>query len=76
MSTLDPSTHAYSFWEGVPESSRRSFGRLFRASKTLQVAALYSCKLPSCSGCWAGLSEWMQHGWPAVSFAEQHALPA
>ena len=37
VSTLDPSTHAYSFWEGVPESSRRAFGALFRASKTLQV---------------------------------------
>ncbi|KAK9904097.1 hypothetical protein WJX75_004484 [Coccomyxa subellipsoidea] len=40
IKTLDPATHAYSFWEGVPEDSRRAFGRLFRASKTLQAVAI------------------------------------
>ncbi|CAL8470511.1 g10053 [Coccomyxa elongata] len=40
VKTLDPATHAYSFWEGVPEDSRRAFGRLFRASKTLQAVAI------------------------------------
>ena len=45
MATLDPSTHAYSFWEGVPESSRRSFGRLFRTSQTLQVSGPCHAKI-------------------------------
>ena len=40
VASLDPATHAYSFWEGVPVSSRRAFGALFRASKTLQVHPL------------------------------------
>ena len=33
---LDPATHAYSFWEGVPPDARAAFGRLFAASRTLQ----------------------------------------
>jgi hypothetical protein len=33
--TLDPATHAYSFWEGVPPEARAAFGRLFVASRTL-----------------------------------------
>lgn len=43
IKTLDPATHAYSFWEGVPETSRRAFGRLFRASKSLQVPPAGPC---------------------------------
>lgn len=34
--SLDPATHAYSFWEGVPANARYAFGRLFAASSTLQ----------------------------------------
>jgi len=37
IASLDPGTHAYSFWEGVPYSGKRAFGRLFRTSKTLKV---------------------------------------
>lgn len=35
MESLDPATHAYSFWEGVPVEARMGFGRLCSASKTL-----------------------------------------
>ena len=38
MATLDPATHAYSFWEGVPPSGKHAFGRLFASSKTLVVS--------------------------------------
>jgi len=34
--SLDPATHAYSFWEGVPVDARVAFGRLFAKSRTLQ----------------------------------------
>ena len=37
VATLDPATHAYSFWEGVPPSGKQAFGRLFAASTTLVV---------------------------------------
>jgi hypothetical protein len=40
MRTLDPATHAYSFWEGVPVCARRAFGRLFAASATLTGVAV------------------------------------
>lgn len=35
--SLDPATHAYSFWEGVPIDAKYAFGCLFAASKTLKV---------------------------------------
>lgn len=34
--TLDPCTHAFSFWEGIPVSARLAFGRLFSKSTTLR----------------------------------------
>ncbi len=34
--SLEPATHAYSFWEGVPVDARVAFGRLFAASPTLR----------------------------------------
>jgi hypothetical protein len=37
VASLDPSTHAYSFWEGVPRDGKAAFGRLFRRSQTLKV---------------------------------------
>jgi hypothetical protein len=38
--TLNPATHAYSFWEGVPPSGKGAFGRLFAASATLRAVAI------------------------------------
>lgn len=38
MASLDPATHAYSFWEGVPLSGKAAFGRLFAESKTLKAS--------------------------------------
>ena len=35
MPSLNPATHAYSFWEGIPISSRQAFGKLFLSSETL-----------------------------------------
>ena len=32
---MNPATHAYSFWEGIPISSRQAFGKLFLLSETL-----------------------------------------
>ena len=40
VSSLNPATHAYSFWEGVPMSGKAAFGRLFAASKTLKVSTV------------------------------------
>lgn len=39
IATLNPATHAYSFWEGVPLVGKAAFGQLFAASKTLKVGA-------------------------------------
>lgn len=38
--SLDPATHAYSFWEGVPRQGKAAFGRLFARSATLQSVAV------------------------------------
>ncbi|DBA79533.1 TPA: hypothetical protein ACH3X1_008235 [Trebouxia sp. C0004] len=38
--TLEPATHAYSFWEGVPINAKCAFGCLFAASKTLKAVAV------------------------------------
>lgn len=40
VSSLDPATHAYSFWEGVPIEGKAAFGKLFAASRTLRVRHL------------------------------------
>ena len=40
VKTLDPCTHAYSFWEGVPMDGKAGFGRLFAASRTLRAVAV------------------------------------
>eukprot|EP01024_Parvocaulis_polyphysoides_P035217 TRINITY_DN3116_c2_g3_i2.p1 TRINITY_DN3116_c2_g3~~TRINITY_DN3116_c2_g3_i2.p1 ORF type:complete len:347 (+),score=29.02 TRINITY_DN3116_c2_g3_i2:142-1182(+) len=40
VSSLDPVTHAYSFWEGVPIEGRIAFGSLFAASNSLQAVAV------------------------------------
>ena len=37
VATLEPATHAYSFWEGVPVEGKCAFGRLFAESRTMQV---------------------------------------
>lgn len=37
VTQLDPASHAYSFWEGVPPAAKEAFGRLFALSETLQV---------------------------------------
>ncbi|GAB4814101.1 hypothetical protein N2152v2_001147 [Parachlorella kessleri] len=40
VTTLDPFTHAYSFWDGIPPAGKAAFGRLFAASSTLQAVAV------------------------------------
>ena len=40
MATLDPCTHAYTFWEGVPPDGKAAFGALFAASRTLTSVAV------------------------------------
>lgn len=43
MESLDPATHVYSFWEGVPLSGKQGFGQLFAKSKTLKVRHAAAC---------------------------------
>lgn len=38
--TLDPATHAYTFWEGIPTKPRAAFGELFAKSSTLRCVAI------------------------------------
>lgn len=40
MRTLNPATHAYSFWEGIPTDARCAFALLFQASTTLHGLAV------------------------------------
>ncbi|KXZ50220.1 hypothetical protein GPECTOR_17g857 [Gonium pectorale] len=40
VSTLDPATHAYSFWEGVPTEGKLAFGELFASSRSLRAVAV------------------------------------
>lgn len=40
VDTLEPATHAYSFWEGVPLPGKEAFGQLFAKSKTLKAVAV------------------------------------
>jgi hypothetical protein len=37
--SLEPGSHAYSFWEGVPLSGKQAFGRLFRQARSMKVGA-------------------------------------
>lgn len=37
MKSLDPVTHVYSFWEGVPVDARVALGKLFMGSSTAQA---------------------------------------
>ncbi len=39
VASLEPATHAYTFWEGIPHEARASFGQLFARSRTLRVGA-------------------------------------
>eukprot|EP00955_Chlamydomonas_euryale_P101391 365340-Chlamydomonas_euryale.AAC.12 len=46
MPTLEPATHAYSFWEGIPEAGRQAMGRLFARSRTMRgiaVVQVWTC---------------------------------
>lgn len=38
--TLNPATHAYTFWEGIPARARTAFGKLFEESSTLKCIAI------------------------------------
>jgi len=40
VASLAPATHAYSFWEGIPEAAKRAFGRLFAAAPDLRGVAV------------------------------------
>lgn len=46
--SLDPCTHAYSFWEGVPVDGKAGFGRLFAASRTLRSVAVVQRAIRTC----------------------------
>jgi len=40
MPSLDPATHVFSFWEGIPPAARAAFGRLVAASATIRGVAV------------------------------------
>eukprot|EP00775_Hariotina_reticulata_P002166 gene2166-2485_t len=40
ITSLEPGSHAYSFWEGVPRSGKQAFGRLFRQARTTKAVAV------------------------------------
>ncbi|KAJ9513041.1 hypothetical protein QJQ45_029470 [Haematococcus lacustris] len=40
VASLEPATHAYSFWEGVPQQGKDAFGRLFASARTLKGVAV------------------------------------
>ena len=40
MQSLGPSTHAYSFWQGMNDCGKSAFGALFAASNTLRSVAV------------------------------------
>lgn len=40
VASLEPATHAYSFWEGVPQEGKDAFGRLFARARTLKGVAV------------------------------------
>ena len=57
IGSLDPATHAYSFWEGVPVDAKYAFGCLFAASKTLQVTLATQTNKLACHQSINGLSQ-------------------
>jgi hypothetical protein len=40
IKSLDPATHVYSFWEGIPSVAKRALARLFTQSHTCKAIAL------------------------------------
>ena len=40
IKSLDPATHVYTFWEGIPSVAKRALARLFCASRTCKAIAL------------------------------------
>ncbi|KAL4855805.1 hypothetical protein ACK3TF_003578 [Chlorella vulgaris] len=46
--SLDPCTHAYSFWEGVPWEGKAAFGALFAACRTLRSVAVVQRAIRTC----------------------------
>ena len=51
--TLDPATHAYSFWEGIPIEGRAAFGKMFRESRSLHGVVVVQVRHPPRRGIWA-----------------------
>lgn len=51
IASLDPVTHVYSFWEGVPVDARMGLGKLFRESSTATAICVVQramrCKCPA-----------------------------
>jgi hypothetical protein len=41
LSTLEPATHAYACWEGMPRTAKVAFGALFAKARTLQVSSAW-----------------------------------
>ncbi|PSC68631.1 hypothetical protein C2E20_7797 [Micractinium conductrix] len=48
VGTLEGSTHAYSFWEGVPIEGKAAFGRLFAAAGSLRSVAVVQRAIRTC----------------------------
>ena len=50
LPSLDPATHVYSFWEGVPPTARAAFGKLVAASRTVRGVAVVQRAMRSRNG--------------------------
>ena len=50
LPSLDPASHVYSFWEGVPPAARRAFGALVARSSTVRGVAVVQRAMRSRGG--------------------------
>ena len=50
LPSLDPATHVYSFWEGVPPRARAAFGELVARSRTVRGVAVVQRAMRSRGG--------------------------
>lgn len=69
--SLDPATHAYSFWEGVPTEAKCAFGELFAKSETMQVSIEF-VKILLCCVEWVSFT---QSGQIPFAWFNLHNLP-
>jgi len=76
LTALGPCTHAYSFWEGVPPTARRAFGRLFASSSTLHTLTVVQRGIRGVGGKGEGDRDNMVDNIVARTLTRDAAFPA